>query len=119
MEAFEEVLDLSRISHGLVDIMARWKCAETSVLDWLDRLACSNCGQPERGMVVTKRSPSTGCSRGMRSAEDYRNHAEHARLLAEMTYQPEIEEILRRVAQEFDEMADRLDEGDGYPLSLR
>ena len=47
----------------------------------------------------------------MRSAEDYRKHAEHARLLAEMTYQPEIEEILRRVAQEFDEMADRLDEG--------
>ena len=55
----------------------------------------------------------------MRSAEDYREHAERAWRLADMAHQREIEEMLRRVAQEYDEMADRLDEGSRYLLSPR
>jgi hypothetical protein len=30
-----------------------WYGAETSVLDWRERLVCSKCGSPEIDMVVT------------------------------------------------------------------
>jgi hypothetical protein len=79
------------------------------------RLVCSNYGGRNVDMVVTKRSPSARCSAGMRSAENFRKHAERARRLADMLHQPEIEECCGRVAQGYDEMADRLERG--QPLS--
>jgi hypothetical protein len=47
----------------------------------------------------------------MNSADDYRERADRTRLLAAMTHQLELETMLRRVAQEYDELADRLDAG--------
>jgi hypothetical protein len=42
----------------------------------------------------------------MRRPSHYRAEADHARRLAEMTIQPSVEEVLRRVADEFDRLAD-------------
>jgi hypothetical protein len=42
----------------------------------------------------------------MRGSSYYRAEADHARRLAEMTIQPNVEEVLRRVAEEFDRLAD-------------
>ena len=36
----------------------------------------------------------------------YRAEADHARRLAEMTIQPNVEEVLRRIADEFESLAD-------------
>jgi hypothetical protein len=36
----------------------------------------------------------------------YRAEASHARRLADMTIQPNVEEVLRRAAEEFDRLAD-------------
>ena len=44
----------------------------------------------------------------MRRSSYYHAEAEHARRLAEMTIQPNVEEVLRRVAEEFDRLADDL-----------
>ena len=42
----------------------------------------------------------------MRGSSYYRAEAYHARRLAEMTIQPNVEEVLRRAAEEFDRLAD-------------
>jgi hypothetical protein len=42
----------------------------------------------------------------MRGLSYYRAEAGHARRLADMTIQPNVEEVLRRVAKEFDRLAD-------------
>jgi len=42
----------------------------------------------------------------MRPSSYYRAEARHARRLAETTVQPNVEEVLRRVADEFDRLAD-------------
>ena len=42
----------------------------------------------------------------MRPSSYYRAEARHARRLAETTVQPNVEEVLRRVAGEFDRLAD-------------
>ena len=47
----------------------------------------------------------------MDHASHYREKARHARELAEMTWQPELEDTLRRVAQEFDEAAENIETG--------
>jgi hypothetical protein len=44
----------------------------------------------------------------MPASSHYRAEADHARRLAEMTIQPNVEEVLRRVADEFDRLADDL-----------
>jgi len=44
----------------------------------------------------------------MRGSSHYHAEADHARRLAEMTIQPNLEEELRRVAEEFDRLADDL-----------
>jgi len=46
----------------------------------------------------------------MNSADEYRERADRVRLLAAITHQPEVKTMLRRMAQEYDEIADRLDE---------
>ena len=46
----------------------------------------------------------------MNSADEYRERADRVRLLVAITHQPEVKTMLRRVAQEYDEIADRLDE---------
>jgi len=44
----------------------------------------------------------------MRRSSYYHAEAEHARRLAEVAIQPNVEEALRRVAEEFDRLADDL-----------
>jgi hypothetical protein len=44
----------------------------------------------------------------MRRSSYYHAQADHARRLADMTFQPHLEEILRRVADEFDRLADNI-----------
>jgi len=46
----------------------------------------------------------------MNSADDYRARADRVRLLAAVTHQLELKMMLRRTAQKYDDMADRLDE---------
>jgi len=41
----------------------------------------------------------------------YREKARHARELAETTWQPALEDTLRRVAREFDEAAENIESG--------
>ena len=48
----------------------------------------------------------------MRRPSYYHEEADHARRLAEMTIQPNVEEVLRRVADEFDCLADDLARGE-------
>jgi hypothetical protein len=47
----------------------------------------------------------------MDRASDYRKQADHARQLAEATWQDNLEEILRRVARDFDEIAEDIEAG--------
>jgi hypothetical protein len=47
----------------------------------------------------------------MDHASYYRGQARHARELAEAAWQPELEDTLRRVAQEFDEAAENIESG--------
>jgi hypothetical protein len=42
----------------------------------------------------------------MRGSSYYRAEADHARRLAEMTIQPNVEQVLQRIATEFDRLAD-------------
>jgi hypothetical protein len=58
-----------------------------------------------------KQSRQPWCLKGMHSAQDYRRQAVHARQLADMTYQPELEDMLRRTAQNFEEMAEDIEAG--------
>ena len=44
----------------------------------------------------------------MHGSSHYHAEADHARRLAEMTIQPNLEEELRRVTEEFDRLADDL-----------
>jgi len=46
----------------------------------------------------------------MNSADEYRERADRVRLLAAITHQPEVKTMLRRMAQEYDEIAYCLDE---------
>ena len=45
------------------------------------------------------------CFEGMKSASYYRERADHVRQLAEITWQDNLEAILHRVAQDYDEIA--------------
>jgi hypothetical protein len=47
----------------------------------------------------------------MERASHYRELADHARQLAEATWQEELEEMLRRVAHDFDEIAEDIEVG--------
>jgi hypothetical protein len=47
----------------------------------------------------------------MNSASNYRERANHLRQLAEMAWQHDLEALLRRVAHEYDEVADDLEAG--------
>jgi len=47
----------------------------------------------------------------MNRASNYRQHADHARKLAEATWQHDLEEMLRRLAREFDETAEDIEAG--------
>jgi hypothetical protein len=47
----------------------------------------------------------------MNTASDYRNQADHARQLARATCQPNLEEMLYRLAQDFDEIAEDIEAG--------
>ena len=44
----------------------------------------------------------------MRGSSHYRAQADHARLLADVTFQPNVAEALRRVAEQFDDLADQV-----------
>jgi hypothetical protein len=48
----------------------------------------------------------------MYASSHYHAVADHARLLAEMTIQPNVAQELRRVAEEFDRLADNLAVGE-------
>jgi hypothetical protein len=54
----------------------------------------------ERGMISAPR-----CFESMDRASHYRHQADHARQLAETTWQPDLEDMLRRLARDFDEIA--------------
>jgi hypothetical protein len=41
----------------------------------------------------------------------YREQAEHARRLANLTHQPEMSEMLQRMAEDFEDIADDLEAG--------
>ena len=47
----------------------------------------------------------------MDRASYYRERADHARRLAEMTWQDDLDALLRRVAQDYDEIARNLEAG--------
>jgi hypothetical protein len=47
----------------------------------------------------------------MDRASHYRRQGDHARELAKATLQPNLEEMLRHLAQDFDEIADDIDSG--------
>jgi hypothetical protein len=47
----------------------------------------------------------------MDRASYYRERADHVRLLAEMTWQDDLEALLRRVAQDYEEIAENLEAG--------
>jgi hypothetical protein len=47
----------------------------------------------------------------MDRASYYRERADHVRRLAEMTWQDDLEALLRRVAQDYDEIAQNLEAG--------
>jgi hypothetical protein len=51
----------------------------------------------------------------MNGPSDYREQANHLRQLAEMTWQDDLKELLRRAACDYDEIADDL-EGDGTEI---
>ena len=47
----------------------------------------------------------------MHPPEYYRQHAAHARTLADLTYQPELQDMLRRTAQDFEDIAEDIEIG--------
>jgi hypothetical protein len=47
----------------------------------------------------------------MDRASYYREQADHVRQLAELTWQDDLEAVLRRIAQDYDEVADDLEAG--------
>ena len=47
----------------------------------------------------------------MDRASHYRHEVDHARRLAEVTWQPDLEDMLRRLAQDFDETAEDIEAG--------
>jgi hypothetical protein len=51
------------------------------------------------------------CFEGMEGASYYREQADHVRELAEMTWQAELEALLRRVARDYEEVAEDLEAG--------
>jgi hypothetical protein len=51
------------------------------------------------------------CFVGMTGASYYREQADHVRRLAEMTWQDELEALLRRVAHDYEEVAEDLEAG--------
>jgi hypothetical protein len=60
----------------------------------------------ERGMIN-----ASGCFQFMDRASHYRHQADHARRLAEATWQTDLEDILRRLARDFDETAEDIEAG--------
>jgi hypothetical protein len=55
--------------------------------------------------------PSQQCFVVMDRASDYRKQANHARQLAEATWQDNLEEMLHRLARDFDEIAEDIEAG--------
>jgi hypothetical protein len=65
-----------------------------------DRCVGRGAGLPSGGTISAPR-----CFEFMDRASHYRHQADHARQLAEATWQPDLEDILRRLARDFDEIA--------------
>jgi hypothetical protein len=66
-------------------------------------------GRPGRREPEPVSAPS--CLQVMDDPSHYREIARHARELAETTWQPALEDTLRRVAREFDEAAENIESG--------
>ena len=65
-----------------------------------------------KGPPKGERLPDRRCWQVMDHASSYyRAEARHARELAETTWQPALEDTLRRVAREFDEAAENIESG--------
>jgi hypothetical protein len=60
----------------------------------------------ERGMIN-----APGCFEFMDRASHYRHQADHARRLAEAAWQTDLQDMLRRVARDFDETAEDIEAG--------
>jgi hypothetical protein len=58
-----------------------------------------------------ERLTGSGCFAGMNGPSDYRERANHLRQLAEVTWQDDLEALLRRAARDYDEIADDLEAG--------
>jgi len=59
-----------------------------------------------RGMIN-----APGCFACMDRASHYRHQADHARRLADATWQPDLADMLRHLAQDFDETAEDIEAG--------
>jgi hypothetical protein len=65
-----------------------------------------------QGSAVVRRAGNdcrARCFEFMDRASDYRHQADHARKLAEATWQLDLEDMLRHLAQDLDEIADDLE----------
>jgi len=60
----------------------------------------------KRGMIN-----APGCFACMDRASHYRHQADHARRLADATWQPDLADMLRHLAQDFDETAEDIEAG--------
>ena len=60
----------------------------------------------KQGMITAPR-----CFGFMDRASHYHHEADHARRLAEATWQPDLEDMLRRLARDFDETAEDIEAG--------
>ena len=61
---------------------------------------------PLSGMIS-----APGCFEFMDPASHYRHQADHTRRLADVTWQPDLEDMLRRLARDFDETAEAIEAG--------
>ena len=61
--------------------------------------------------LVEELAAGRRCSIGMADASHFRRRAEHLRKLADMTWQPEIAEMLEDLARDYDEVAEDREAG--------
>jgi hypothetical protein len=61
-------------------------------------------GLPSGGIISAPR-----CFEFMDRASHYRHQADHARKLAEATWQPDLEDMLRHLAKDFDEIVEDIE----------
>ena len=65
-----------------------------------------SAGESTAGMVFRRR-----CFRVMNRATHYRDQANHARLLADAAWQLDLADMLRRLAEDYDERAECIETG--------